>query len=92
MFMYLRVPQPVLETCLSLAATSIRAEFPSGKAPTTYQQLTARDCSGEPIPQSPSPWFEATAFEIHFKLSMDMSRQTFALKFQLLNQGWVVFL
>ena len=31
--------------------------------------------------------FEATAFEIRFKLSMDMSRQTFALKFQLLNQG-----
>jgi hypothetical protein len=38
------------------------------------------------------PVFEATAFEIRFKLSMDMSRQTFALKFQLLNQGRVVFL
>jgi hypothetical protein len=38
------------------------------------------------------PVFEATAFEIRFKLSMDMSRQTFALKFQLLNQGGVVFL
>ena len=36
--------------------------------------------------------FEATAFEIRFKLSMDMSRQTFTLKFQLLNQGRVVFL
>jgi hypothetical protein len=36
--------------------------------------------------------FEATAFEIRFKLSMDMCRQTFALKFQLLNQGGVVFL
>jgi hypothetical protein len=36
--------------------------------------------------------FEATAFEIRFKRSMDMSGQTFALKFQLLNQGWVVFL
>ena len=35
---------------------------------------------------------EATAFEIRFKLSMDMSRQTFTLKFQLLNQGGVVFL
>ncbi|GHD23046.1 hypothetical protein GCM10007052_35280 [Halioglobus japonicus] len=38
------------------------------------------------------PVFEATAFEIRFKLSMDMSRQTFALKFQLLNQDGVVFL
>ena len=38
------------------------------------------------------PVLEATAFEIRFKLSMDMSRQTFALKFQLLNKGWVVFL
>ena len=38
------------------------------------------------------PVFEATAFEIRFKFSMDMSRQTFALKFQLLNQGGVVFL
>ena len=36
--------------------------------------------------------FEATAFEIRFKLSMDMSRQTFALTFQLLNQSGVVFL
>jgi len=36
--------------------------------------------------------FEPTAFEIRFKLSMDMSRQTFALKFQLLYQGGVVFL
>ncbi len=35
---------------------------------------------------------EATAFEIRFKLSMDMSRQTFALQFQLLNQSWEVFL
>jgi len=32
------------------------------------------------------------SFEIRFKLSMDMSRPTFALKFQLLNQGGVVFL
>jgi hypothetical protein len=38
------------------------------------------------------PVLEATAFEIRFKLSMDMSRQTFALKLQLLNQGGVVFL
>jgi hypothetical protein len=38
------------------------------------------------------PVFEATAFEIRFKLSMDMGRQTFALKFQLLNQSGVVFL
>jgi hypothetical protein len=38
------------------------------------------------------PVFEANAFEIRFKLSMDMSGQTFALKFQLLNQDWVVFL
>jgi hypothetical protein len=36
--------------------------------------------------------FEASAFEIRFKLSMDVSRQTFALKLQLLNQGGVVFL
>ncbi len=36
--------------------------------------------------------FEATAFEIRFKLSMDMSRQVFTLDFQLLNQGRVVFL
>jgi hypothetical protein len=36
--------------------------------------------------------FEATAFEIRFKLSMDMSRRTFILEFQLLNQGGVVFL
>jgi hypothetical protein len=36
--------------------------------------------------------FEATAFEIRFKLSMDMSRQAFTLEFQLLNQGGVVFL
>mgnify|MGYP006981168024 CR=1 FL=1 len=36
--------------------------------------------------------FEATAFEIRFKFSMDMSRQTFALGFQLLNEGRVVFL
>ena len=35
---------------------------------------------------------EATAFEIRFKLPMDMSRQTFALKFQLLNHSGVVFL
>jgi hypothetical protein len=38
------------------------------------------------------PVFEAPAFEIRFKLSMDMSRQTFTLEFQLLNQGGVVFL
>ena len=38
------------------------------------------------------PVLEATAFEIRFKLPMDMSRQTFALKFQLLNQGGIVFL
>jgi len=36
--------------------------------------------------------FEATAFEIRFKLSMDMSRQVFTLGFQLLNEGRVVFL
>ena len=35
---------------------------------------------------------EATAFEVRFKFSMDMSRQTFALEFQLLNQGGVVLL
>ena len=35
---------------------------------------------------------EATAFEIRFKFSMDMSRQTPTLEFQLLNQGRVVFL
>ena len=38
------------------------------------------------------PVFEATAFEIRFKLPMDMSRQTFALRFRLLNRGGVVFL
>ena len=38
------------------------------------------------------PVFEATAFEIRFKLPMDMRRQTFALRFQLLNECWVVFL
>jgi hypothetical protein len=38
------------------------------------------------------PVLEATAFEIRFKFSMDMNRQTFALGFQLLNQGGVVFL
>ena len=38
------------------------------------------------------PVFEAAAFEIRFELSMDMRRQTFALRFQLLNQGGVVFL
>jgi hypothetical protein len=38
------------------------------------------------------PVFEATAFEIRFKLSTDMSRQVFTLDFQLLNQGGVVFL
>jgi hypothetical protein len=36
--------------------------------------------------------FEATAFAIRFKLSMDMSRQVFALKIQLPNQGGIVFL
>jgi hypothetical protein len=36
--------------------------------------------------------FETTAFEIRFKLSMDMSRQTFILQLQLFNQGGVVFL
>ena len=36
--------------------------------------------------------FEATAFEIRFKFSMDMSGKIFALTFQLLNQGGVVFL
>jgi len=35
---------------------------------------------------------EATAFEIRFKFSVDMRRQTCALKFQLVNQGGVVFL
>ena len=38
------------------------------------------------------PVFEATAFEIRFKLPMDMRRQTFALRFRLLNRGGVVFL
>ena len=38
------------------------------------------------------PVFEATAFEIRFKFSMDMSGKIFALTFQLLNQGGVVFL
>jgi len=38
------------------------------------------------------PVFEATAFEMRFKLSMDMSRQVFALGFKLLNEGRVVFL
>jgi hypothetical protein len=38
------------------------------------------------------PVLEATAFEIRFKFSMDMNRQTFTLKFQLLNQGGVVLL
>jgi len=38
------------------------------------------------------PVFEATAFEIRFKFSMDMSRKTFALTFQLLNQDGIVFL
>jgi hypothetical protein len=38
------------------------------------------------------PVLEATAFEIRFKFSMDMSRQTHTLGFQLLNQGRVVFL
>ena len=38
------------------------------------------------------PVFEATAFEIRFKLSMDMRRQAFTLNFQLLNECWVVFL
>jgi hypothetical protein len=37
MFMYLRVPHAVAETCLSLAATSIKSELPSGNAPTNYQ-------------------------------------------------------
>ena len=32
---------------------------------------------------------EAAAFEVRFKLPMDMSRQTFALRLQLLNQGGV---
>ena len=36
--------------------------------------------------------FEATAFEIRFKFLMDMSGKIFALTFQLLNQGGVVFL
>ena len=36
--------------------------------------------------------FEATAFEICFKLPMDMSWQVFTLDFQLLNQGGLVFL
>ena len=35
---------------------------------------------------------KATAFEIRFKLPVDMSWQTFALNFQLLKQGGVVFL
>tara|TARA_B110000240_G_scaffold74414_1_gene84689 strand:+ start:1297 stop:1542 length:246 start_codon:yes stop_codon:yes gene_type:complete len=38
------------------------------------------------------PVFEATAFEIRFKFLMDMSGKIFALTFQLLNQGGVVFL
>ena len=36
--------------------------------------------------------FEATAFEIRFKFSMDMSRQAFSLSIKLFNQGGVVFL
>ena len=36
--------------------------------------------------------FEATAFEIRFKFSMDMSRQGFSLSIKLFNQGGVVFL
>ena len=36
--------------------------------------------------------FETTAFEIRFKFLMDMSGKIFALTFQLLNQGGVVFL
>ena len=36
--------------------------------------------------------FEAAAFEIRFKLSMDMRRQAFTLNFRLLNECWVVFL
>jgi hypothetical protein len=38
------------------------------------------------------PVFEATAFEIRFKFSMDMCWQAFALSIELLNQGGVVFL
>ena len=41
MCMYLRVPHAVLETCLSLAATSISAELPSGKTPTTLVRRLA---------------------------------------------------
>lgn len=36
--------------------------------------------------------FETTALKIRLKFSMHMTRQIFALKFQLLNQGGVVFL
>ena len=36
--------------------------------------------------------FEATAVEIRFKLSMNMSGQAFTLSIELLNQGGVVFL
>ena len=38
------------------------------------------------------PVLEATAFEIRFKFSMDMSRQVFTLGFQLLNEGRAVLL
>jgi hypothetical protein len=33
--MYRLVPQALLATCRNLAQTNIRAEFPSGKVPTT---------------------------------------------------------
>ena len=47
--MYLWVPHGVAETCLSLAATSINADCPSGNAPTTLVLCLAFE--GE-IPQS----------------------------------------
>lgn len=59
MFMYLRVPHVVLETCRSLAATSISAELPSGKAPTTLVRRLAQQStySGgfRPLPGIPAP-------------------------------------
>ena len=68
-----------------------------GWAPPTESSLLAGE-RHEPLEvaliatHAKEPVFETTAFEIRFKLSMDMSRQTFALKFQLLNQSGVVFL
>ena len=40
-FIYLRNPHWVADTCRNRAATSISAEFPSGKAPTTLVRRRA---------------------------------------------------